>query len=200
MYRSKQFYNYYRDIIIDIYLDYGIKTFPIKAKELCRKMGIVLVPYSILKGEEFELAFKKSYEGFYVPKTKDTPPMIYYNDDEEMMTNGRIRYTIFHEIKHYVCDDKEETEESEDAAKYFAKYIMCPIPYLVYNQKYYTGYEKIQKRFNTSLEVAQYLYDQLKRRIARSGNALYEKEVILIDAIYDREFDVANYEVILKEE
>ena len=199
MLRSKEFYKQIRDVIIDIYQDYGIKTFPVDEFELCKKMGIVLVPFSSLEGEELRLAYKKSKDGFYVPRTSETPPMIYYNDNlEEVMSYGRIRYTIFHEIKHFIFDDKEESEENEDGAQYFAKYAMCPIPYLIHNIKKYSDIESIRNDFGVSSIVAEYLLDSVNRRMYRYGNGLFKREVELIDSIYNRDYDPANYGMIFQ--
>lgn len=199
MLRNKSFYKQIRDVIIDIYQDYGIKTFPVDEVELCKKMGIVLVPYSLLEGDELSLAYKRSQDGFYVPRTRETPPMIYYNDNmEEVMSYGRIRYTIFHEIKHFVFDEKEESEENEDGAQYFSKYMMCPIPYLVHNINNYQNVEDVRICFGVSSTVAEYLLDSAKRRMYRYGNGLFMREIELIDSIYDRDFDPANYGMIFR--
>ncbi len=199
MLRTKKFYRIIRDKIIEIYQDYGIKTFPVDEIELCKKMGIVLVPYSQLKGEELRLAYKRSPNGFYAPRTYETPPMIYYNDNlEEVMSYGRIRYTIFHEIKHYVFDEKVETEENEDGAQYFAKYFMCPIPYLIYNINDYSNIESVRQGFGVSTQVAEFLLDSVNRRTFRFGNGLFKREIELIDSIYNREFDASNYGMILQ--
>lgn len=199
MLRNKSFYKAIRDKIIEIYQDYGIRTFPVDEVDLCRKMGIVLVPYSLLKGEELALAYKRSQDGFYAPMTNETPPMIYYNDNlEEVMSYGRIRYTIFHEIKHFIFDDKEESEENEDGAQYFAKYFMCPIPYLVYNNKEFSSIESIRQGFGVSSQVAEFLLDSVVRRMYRFGNGLFMREIELLDSIYDRDFSSGNYGMIFQ--
>lgn len=94
MYRSDAIYDEIKNVIIDIYIDYGIKTFPIDEKEVCKKMGVALIPYSEYEGDEFKLLQKKSKLGFFVKATKSTPPTIYYNDTIE--SEGAIRFTIFH--------------------------------------------------------------------------------------------------------
>ena len=94
MYRNDSIYDEIKNVIIDIYIDYGIKTFPINEKEVCKKMGVALIPYSEYEGDEFKLLQKKSKLGFFVKATKSTPPTIYYNDTIE--SEGAIRFTIFH--------------------------------------------------------------------------------------------------------
>lgn len=48
MYRDDKTYDEIKQVIIDIYQDYDIRNFPIDEKEICRKMGVALVPYSEL--------------------------------------------------------------------------------------------------------------------------------------------------------
>ena len=55
--------------------------------------------------------------GFFVKATKSTPPTIYYNDTIE--SEGAIRFTIFHELKHYVFEDDDD--EDDDLADFFCK-------------------------------------------------------------------------------
>ena len=109
MYRNDSIYDEIKNVIIDIYIDYGIKTFPINEKEVCKKMGVALIPYSEYEGDEFKLLQKKSKLGFFVKATKSTPPTIYYNDTIE--SEGAIRFTIFHELKHYVFEDDDDDND-----------------------------------------------------------------------------------------
>lgn len=82
--------------VIDIYLDYEIRTFPVDEIEICKKLGVKLLPYS-----EFPDFVKAvSEDAFYVPPTTENPPIIFYNDLK--MNEGRRRYNVFHELKHFV--------------------------------------------------------------------------------------------------
>ncbi len=51
MYRKRDEYNRLDKTAIDLYIDYGITSFPLNEKELCKKMGIKLIPYSSYDGE-----------------------------------------------------------------------------------------------------------------------------------------------------
>ena len=88
MYRDDKTYDEIKQVIINIYLDYDIKNFPLDEKEICRKMGVALVPYS-------ELGLSAQ-------------PLL---------------------VKHYVFGDKDDGDD--DLADFFARYFMCPIPYLI---------------------------------------------------------------------
>ena len=68
-------------LAIEIYLDYGFNSFPLDVKDVCRRMGLSLVPYSEYTGEERELLHKESQYDFFAPRTKESAPTIFYNDD-----------------------------------------------------------------------------------------------------------------------
>ena len=72
MYRSGSAYNELDKLAIDVYLDYNIKSFPIDARDVCNRLGIMLVPYSEL-GDERELFFKRSNYGFLRPPYANRP-------------------------------------------------------------------------------------------------------------------------------
>lgn len=127
MYRSGSEYDELDKLIYSIYDDYGINKFPIDEKELCRKMKIALVPYSAFSDEAKKLLQKKSNHAFFVKESKENPPMIYYND--AFGSEGAIRFSVFHEIGHYICEDEDDSKD--DLADYFARHFMCPTAYLM---------------------------------------------------------------------
>ena len=59
MYRSTEKYEEIVKIIIEIFLDYDIKEFPVDEKDICRKLGVALVPYSAFSVDDRELFLKK---------------------------------------------------------------------------------------------------------------------------------------------
>lgn len=127
MYRSGSKYDELDKLIYSIYDDYGINKFPIDEKELCRKMKIALVHYSAFSDEAKKLLQKKSNHAFFVKESKENPPTIYYNDAFE--SKGAVRLSVFHEIGHYICEDKDDSKD--DLADYFARHLMCPTAYLM---------------------------------------------------------------------
>jgi len=66
MYRDGIIYDEIDKVIIDIYMDYDIKTFPIDEIEVCKKMGVVLKPYSGFPWNGRVLLRKKSQQGFFI--------------------------------------------------------------------------------------------------------------------------------------
>lgn len=175
MYRSGEIYDEIAKNVIQIYLDYGLKTFPVDEKEVCRKMGVALIGYSSMPKESHDLLKKRSEFGFFVPETKDNPPSIYYND--MLGSEGAQRFTVFHELKHYVYED--EDEEEDDFADYFAKYFMCPIPYLLL--KNIDSTNAVISEFGTSFEAAGYICSNLINRRNKYGYQVFDYEVRLIE-------------------
>lgn len=175
MYRKGNLYDDIAKTVIQIYLDYNIKSFPVDEKEVCGKMGVTLFRYSSMTKDEQRLLEKKSEFGFFVPETKNNPPSIYYNDMLE--SEGAQRFTIFHELKHYVYDDKDESKD--DLADYFSKYFMCPIPYLLLMNIDSTN--EVTLMFGTSYKAAENICSNLTNRKIKYGYQLFDYEVELIE-------------------
>ena len=186
MYRTGAEYNRLDRIVIDIYIDYGFNSFPLDEKAVCRAMGIALVPYSEYIGANRDVLHKRSKYGFFVPETRDNTPTIFYNDDlDELQSPGCIRHTIFHEIKHYVDEDHEESPDDDDLADHFGRYFACPTPYLIVQG--IQNPNEVISRFGVSATMASNIVSNIRNRIAKHGIELfdYEKPLIkLLDPIY----------------
>lgn len=175
MYRNGKVYDEIAKTVIQIYLDYDIKTFPVDEKEVCRILGVALVGYSLMRIESHPLLKKESPYGFFVPETPNNPPTIYYNDMVE--SEGAQRFTIFHELKHYVYEDKDDGED--DLADYFSKYFMCPIPYLLLRNIDLPN--EVISEFGTSFEAASYICANIVNRRNKYGYQVFDYEVELIE-------------------
>lgn len=191
MYRRGKEYDRIAKLAINIYLDYGFNTFPLDEKEVCRRLGIALVPYSECAPEERALLHKRSTYGFFNPLTKFTPPIIFYNDDlNELQSYGCIRQSIFHEIKHFVDDDKDGNPEDDDLAEYFGKYFACPIPHLIVNN--IINPSEIVSLFGTSYTIASYVSTNIANRKKRYGKLIFDYEKPLIQLL-----DPTYYEIFI---
>ncbi len=182
MYYDGKEYDNMANLVIEIYLDYNFNSFPIDEKLVCNKLGLNLVPYSAFEYDEYDILKKKSKDAFLVmPYTTNDKATIYYNDDLNDTPYTRTRYSIFHEVKHYVNNDKYEDEKIESMADYFAKYFMCPIPYLVYNN--INTVDEIISMFNVSMTVARYVLKNIENRRLKYGNEIFEKEKPLMQLL-----------------
>lgn len=189
MYRPPDIYEGIKKTIIDIYLDYEISAFPLDEKDICRKLGVALVPYTECSLEARELLLKKSKHGFFVKGTKENPPTIYYND--QFGSSGAVRFTIFHDIKHYVYDEDADDEEEDDLADFFSRFFLCPIPYLLV--KGIESVNEIVSCFGLSMEAADNVVSNLQNRRKKYGAKVFDYEVPLLKLL-----DETAYQVFVK--
>ena len=184
MYRASKDYEALDRLAIEIYCDYGFNTFPLDLRVVCHRLGVMLVPYSAFPSSARALLRKRSRYGFLMPRSLESPATIFYNDDrEELRSEGCIRQTIIHEIKHYVCDDKDD--EDDDLAEHFGKYFAAPIPHLIVRN--INSPNEIVSRFGVSMTVASNIASQVRNRRAKYGDHIfdYEKPLIeLLDPMY----------------
>lgn len=184
MYWQPSDYQKMAKLVIDIYKDYNITHFPVNLKEVCNKLGIALIPYSSYSKENRKLLMKRSTDGFFIPYLRGNPPMIFYNDN--ICSEGRKRFTGFHEIKHIINGDKTEGDiYDEGMADFFSKYFMCPTPYLI--AKNITNANIIISTFNVSDEVAYYISNSVKNRISKYGYSIFEYEMPLLKQLLTEE-------------
>ncbi len=185
MYRRGKEYDRMAQLAIQLYLDYDLTEFPIDPEKLCDKLGILLVPYSAFSVEQQELLLKRSEYAFFVPMSLETQPMIFYND--MINSEGCIRLSIFHEIKHFVDEDDTEDPEDDDLADYFGKYLAGPVPYLVVFG--INNPMEIVSKFGLSFKASGYLAQNVDNRTQKYGDKLfpYEKPLIrhLLAGAYD---------------
>ena len=179
MYWRGNDYDAMAKLAIDIYIDYRITRFPVNEKDICDRLGIKLVPYSAFTEECQFLFRKRSNDAFYVPATQRTPPTILYNDS--IKSYERQRYSIFHEVKHYANNDQDDSDYNDDMADYFARYFMCPIPYLIRRSIY--DLLTVVSDHRMSEEAARHTLSNVRNRIARYGNKIFEYELPLISLL-----------------
>ncbi len=189
MYRDGAEYNRLDKMAIDIYIDYGITDFPIDVKDVCRRLGVSLVPYSEYTGADLAVLRKKSIHGFFAKETKMNPPTIFFNDDLSVVqSHGAIRQTILHETKHYVDEDYDEEADDDDKAEHFGRYFSAPTPFLVI--KGFTHPNEIISRFGVTASIANNIASSIRNRMAKYGDMIFDYERPLIElldrAYYDR--------------
>lgn len=184
MYRTSAEYEEICRVIIQIYIDYNLKELPIDEKVVCKKLGVSLMPYSTFDLAGKELLKKKSKLGFFV--TKNNEPIIYYNDDRDSL--GEIRFTIFHELKHFIFEDKDD--EKDDLADFFARFFMCPIPYLLFNK--IDTIEKIMEVCGTSRSAAENACSNILSRRSWHGDTIFDYEIPLIEQLNPTLVEIYN--------
>lgn len=156
--------------VADMLEECNIHAWPIDCFEIARKLHYVLRPYSSLPPDAFWTALEKSPDGYsrveLTPYTGMYQYVIYYND--LCGNDGRIRWTIFHEIGHIYRghhdnpdDSKKEIEEAE--ADLFAKYAIAPLPLISFLK--ITCPQEIQDTFLTSCRASKNIMDYYMKRM-----------------------------------
>lgn len=191
MYRDSDTYDEIKKVIIQIYLDYDIREFPIDEEVVCKKLGVSLVPYSEYDRDTRVLLRKRSKCGFFVKGTKGRTPTIYYNDRYE--SEGARRLTIFHEVKHYVYNEDTDDDEFDDLADFFGRYFMCPIPYLLI--KGIETEEEIVSACHVSMEAAGNAASNIRNRKRKHGNRIFDYEIPLLEHL-----DKDAYEIFIRDQ
>ncbi len=180
MYRKGKEYDRLDKMAIDLYVDYGITSFPLDEKELCKKMGIMLIPYSSYDGENLQLLNKKTQYGFWTMGGNGYTPMIFYNDNiDELHSPATIKQTIRHEIKHFLDGDIIDEPEFDDLAEHFGRFLAAPIPYLV--AKNITDINVIISTFGVSATMASNISSAVNNRIKKYGKTIFDYEKPLLN-------------------
>ena len=187
MYRSGKEYDEMAKLAIDVIRDYDLCVYPLDAFEVCKKLKINVIPYSSYDEKKKKKLIDLSKDGFCVPRVKNGRPIIYYNDDLSIIiSKSRIQSTIFHEIKHILCNDKSD-DDKDDLADYFSKYIRCPIPLLIYLDM--AEINDVITAFEISYEQAYYVINNIENRKRVYGSQIFDYEVPLLETILKDKFD-----------
>ena len=79
-------YEEIKQIVVDMFVKYGVSCVPVNSFELATKMGIKIIPYSAFSESKQCLLMKKSEDGFSVEKILGEW-YIYYNDKKGLWAN-----------------------------------------------------------------------------------------------------------------
>lgn len=109
-------------LVSDIYIECQINTLPIDCFSILHHFGFKVFSYTQLKEENTELYIlcsKYSNDAFMHKKKR----IVVYNDK---LNKYRIRFSVLHELGHYILDHKEDTKANEDEADEFASHFLAP--------------------------------------------------------------------------
>lgn len=162
--------------VVTLFQQAGMKTIPVDAWSLARKLGVELKPYSILT-EEQRLAALRLCEGAlkyrYVDPAGVSHWVIVYDDENPI---GRQRFSILHEIGHIVLGHKQDSELADAEADFFAKFAIAP-PMLVHVIKP-CDYLDIAESFGLSNECAYNSMNYYNKWLRVPGYSPYEVSLI----------------------
>ena len=162
--------NKVKQAVADMFEECDIHTWPIDCFEIARILHYVLRPYSSLSPEGMIEAYAKDPDGFSQveenPETGLYQYVIYYDDLSG--NEGRIRWTIFHEIGHIYLGHHDNPDDSnmiieEAEAELFAKNAIAPLPIIRHLKIQHA--EEIQDTFCTSYEASFFIMEYYWKRV-----------------------------------
>ena len=173
---SDKRYEEIKQEVANMFIDYGIRSVPINPFEVCKRIGIEVIPYSRLNKEKRNKSLETSLDGYSV-ETLEGKWQIYYNDYKK--NRGRINQTIMHEVAHYILGHIEDGEEEEAEAGFFAKYALASPP-LIHNLCTLRSIDEVKETFDISHDAAKNAlvnYDSWMR-YGEKNYVVYEEQIL----------------------
>lgn len=169
-----QRYEQIKESVVATFEKYGVDQYPIDCFSLAKQMGFIVVPFSKLDDEQLKAI--RFCEGEAIMFIVNDVKYIFYNDINNNST--RQRFSIFHELGHYVLGHKAESELARLEANFFASYAIAPLP-LVWKTKCDTIL-KICNTFDVSVECATKIIYNLEnwQRVTKTRLSDYEVRLL----------------------
>lgn len=167
-------YEQIKEEVVATFEKYSVNSFPIDCFLLAKKIGFHTVPFSKLDDDQLKAI--RFCEGEAIMFVIDDEKYIFYNDINNNST--RQRFSIFHEIGHYVLGHKCESELARLEANFFASYAIAPMP-LVWKAKCNSILE-ICNTFDVSVECSSKVIYNLENwnRVTKNNLKDYEKRLL----------------------
>lgn len=159
--------------------DFGISEYPFSMWVFFRRIGIRLIPYSILEADlrsQVEHAWPDAItllpRDFNVVRT-----VIFYNDSQ---TRERVRFTLAHELGHIVLEHPfDESAIYEHEADFFANYLLAPAPLVIRDSR--KSIDTIMADFGISRGCARSVYDRTCNRVQYGASQFLPYEQSILD-------------------
>lgn len=155
MHLSRDRYDEIDREVIKLFSNLTIRKFPYDCFDICKQLGIKVIPYSSVSRKKRKALKSISEDGCHILLETSEGVfryIIYYNDK---MPPHRVRFTIMHEIGHIVLDHTEHSDLAESEANHFAKYALAPPPLVHYLK--IEDYMDLAEKFDLSQQCAFYL-------------------------------------------
>ena len=151
-------HEYIKFTTLKVFKDSAVHSFPINCFDILEDYQIRVYPYSSLDDALREYCISYSDDALnYKGK-------LCYND---MMFEGRIRFTLMHELGHIALKHGESpSEEQEKEADFFSSHFLAPRIAIHYAEC--KNQNDVAKTFQISQEAAQYAFDDYRRWYRRT--------------------------------
>lgn len=164
-------YKLISDKIYNVFYECEIHEFPVDCLKILGHYGFRIYTYSemhSINDRLYEICKKYSNDAF---RYHD---IICYNQDN---IESRTRFSLMHELGHFILDHKETTQENEDEADYFASCILAPRVAI----------------HRTLCRTADAIHDTFGLSYAASNRALIDYKKWCARRIYDSEKQLFDY-------
>lgn len=111
---------YIKEKVVQVYKECKIRSFPVDCFSILNHYNLHAIKYQEIKKNSPDLYTAISGYSKDAFKFRMT---IYYNS---LNTEGRVRFSLMHELGHYILGHTESTPDNEDAADYFASQMLAP--------------------------------------------------------------------------
>jgi Zn-dependent peptidase ImmA (M78 family) len=170
-------YEKLKNIGADIIEDAKITAYPFDVFAVARNLDIKVVSYQSLSADQTEACFQVSEDGFnlVIHENGKTQCVIHYNAE---LCEGRVKFTIMHEIIHISMGHEFGTEDEESEADFLAAFILCP-PCIVF-EKEIEDYIDLASEFGVSYEMAHYRINAYHSwlKYGRSAHTDYDLRIL----------------------
>ncbi|MDD2434452.1 MAG: ImmA/IrrE family metallo-endopeptidase [Bacilli bacterium] len=178
--------------IANVIEDYNITSFPVNVFELANKMGIKIVYASSIidknPGKVDEYFFLRLPDAYLQIDKREGEIKMYVDNLGTRVS--RQRFSIAHEIMHFILNHREQNEKNESEANFGATYMLAPTSVSLIPGAYdelYRDLSKISPFFGISLQTARITMRYVDNRIQygpkyvlsyeKTINEHFEKEV-----------------------
>jgi len=166
-------YKLISDKALEVFIECEIHEFPIDCFAILKHYGFKVHAYSYVQKQNpmlFEMCKRYSNDSF---KYQD---IICYNQNHN---ESRVRFSLMHELGHYILEHEENTPENEAEADCFASSVLAPR--VAIWRMWHPTAEEIHQRFGLSYAASNRALDNFNRR---KIYGLCDSEKKLVDWLY----------------
>lgn len=181
--------NYILDKVVSVILDCGILSYPINCIEIIEHYDYKVFTYSQIKQKNphiYDLCRSYSEDAFHDGVNK----IIVINDEN---CNGRIRFSLMHELGHIVCGHRGNEHNQEIEANYFASNILAPRIAIHYARC--KSATEVSKIFCITHEAAKYAFEDYQRWRHTATIRMSKHDKVLYTHFYHQEYNGFVYNI-----
>lgn len=173
--------------VAEVLTECHVTSFPVDCFALLESYGYRVFTYQELEDkshEVYEMCISYSEDAFQNGSQK----VIAYN---EQMPPGRVRFSLMHELGHFLLNHRSSQPWVEKEANYFASHLLAPRIAI-----HYAGCKNcrdVADRFDMTMEAADYAFQDYRRWRRMATYRMNSTDKSLYSHFYDKEADCFVY-------